>query len=398
MSLQSLDSLKMELRDIMEAIDSLSSQISTETDEKTKADLQTDLRTTVASKTQLKDKIFDIMLMECQVPADEDEKEEDRTDNHSNPADKRLLTDTPFTSQDPAYLQPPPLRSSNILKVKQPKEYKSGDDFSTFSYRLRIFIEGNKTSRNDYINVLLSCVDDITLQKLMPIIASLSYSEKLNLNFLLDKSKETLYPQSEVRVMRQQLTSARVVQEEGENVETFAARIRSLVNRAGYSTEDDKAEASLNAFLNGVKGDIADKLFAAPEVESSFDVAVSTAKKLENMRNARSPAVNPEVELGHVLRLSRDNPQQTEQAESQPVRTQRSGEQEQVLNQASNYGQAQRNDNRYSQSQRGRGSGRPYQRSSGDNRTPRTETRRCYRCNIQGHLARNCTALPPLNL
>ena len=40
-------------------------------------------------------------------------------------------------------------------------------------------------------------------------------------------------------------------------------------------TESDKSEACLNAFLNGLNADLADKLYAAPDVENSFEVAVS---------------------------------------------------------------------------------------------------------------------------
>ena len=97
----------------------------------------------------------------------------------------------------------------------------------------------------------MSCVDDITLQKLMPIIDNLTNSERLDLKTLLEKCKETLYPKSEVRALRQQLTSARIMQEDGRDVEQFAANIRGVVNRAGYTSEAEKSEACLNAFLNG---------------------------------------------------------------------------------------------------------------------------------------------------
>ncbi len=120
------------------------------------------------------------------------------------------------------------------IKLKQPKEYKNGEDFSTFGYRFQIFVESNKTDTSDYSNALLSCVDDITLQKLMPVVGKLTDREKRDIRVLLDRFREDLYPKSEMRALRQQLTSAKIVQTGEEEVEEFAAKIRSLVNRAGY--------------------------------------------------------------------------------------------------------------------------------------------------------------------
>ena len=70
-------------------------------------------------------------------------------------------------------------------------------------------------------------------------------------------------------------------------------------------TESDKSEACLNAFLNGLNADLADKLYAAPDVENSFVVAVSTARKLENMRKVRAAPATPEQEtLSSVFRVT----------------------------------------------------------------------------------------------
>ena len=49
-----------------------------------------------------------------------------------------------------------------------------------------------------------------------------------------------------MRALQQQLTSGKVVQTGEEEVEQIAAKIRSLVNTAGYATEADKSEACLN--------------------------------------------------------------------------------------------------------------------------------------------------------
>ena len=235
------------------------------------------------------------------------------------------------------------LSYSHLVRLKQPKEYKTREDFSTFCYRLRIFLECNKTNSKYYVNVLLSCVDDITLQKLMPIIDNLTNSERLDLKTPLDTCKETLYPKSEVRALRQQLTSARIMQEDGRDVEQFAANIRGVVNRAGYTSEAEKSEACLNAFLNGLNSDIADKLFAAPGVENSFEVAVSTARKLEKMTSIRFLPTNDLDNLASVFKVSQSRGSRNS-SPPPPVRPPppRSGEQQELLNNVLSYRQNHR--------------------------------------------------------
>ena len=88
-------------------------------------------------------------------------------------------------------------------------------------------------------------------------------------------------------------------------MEAFAARIRSVVNKAGYNTEEEKSESYLNAFLNGLNSDLVDKLYAAPDVEDNFEVAVSTARKLEKMQSLRKATTSTEADnTAHVFRVS----------------------------------------------------------------------------------------------
>ena len=185
-------------------------------------------------------------------------------------------------------------------------------------------------------------------------------------------------------------TSAKIVQTGEEEVEEFAARIRSIVNRAGYTTEADKSEACLNAFLNGLNAELADKLYAAPDVENSFEVAVSTARKLEKMRKVRASPATPEPDiLSSVLRVSESRGSRDQQQNRS--HTERSQEQQDLLSQASNYGrQGQRSGyqpRHNNSSQRG-----------ASERRVRPETRTCYRCGVKGHIARSCRASEPLNL
>ncbi|KAL5266100.1 hypothetical protein ACHWQZ_G006676 [Mnemiopsis leidyi] len=248
----------------------------------------------------------------------------------------------------------------------------------------------NKTSNSDYSNALLSCVDDITLQKLMPVVENLTDDERRNIKLLLDTCREALYPKSEMRALRQQLTSAKIVQPGEEELEEFAARIRSIVNKAGYTTEADKSEACLNAFLNGLYAELADKLYAAPDVENSFEVAVSTARKLEKMRKVRAPPATPETDiLSSVFRVSQSRGSR-DQHQNQN-HTDRSHEQRDLLSQVSNYGRQGKSSTHQPRPANSSQAGR-------SERRVRTETRTCYRCGVKGHIARFCRAAEPLNL
>ena len=54
----------------------------------------------------------------------------------------------------------------------------------------------------------------------------------------------------------------------------FVDRIRKLVRKAGYKTEAERSEVSLNAFLNGLNAKLRDELLAVEGVEDSFEKAV----------------------------------------------------------------------------------------------------------------------------
>ena len=373
----SLGTLKVELRGLIEDIENLTTQLNIEDDDDSKAQIQTRLDTAREAREEMKNTLFDLLETEC--------KQQTITEVVLPPSPPTQAA--PSTSNTSLPEPRSHLSNSHLVRLKQPKEYKSGEDFSTFSYRLRIFLECNKTDSKDYVNVLLSCVDDITLQKLMPVIDNLTNSERLDLKTLLEKCKETLYPKSEVRALRQQLTSARIVQEDGQDVEQFAAKIRSVVNRAGYTSEAEKSEACLNAFLNGLNGDIADKLFAAPGVENSFDVAVSTARKLEKMKSIRSPPINDFDNLANVLRVSSTRGSR----DLSPPPPPRSGEQQELLNNVSSYRQNHRGSDQ-NESQRNR---RNFRSQPNADRRVRIENRRCYRCHELGHIARTCPATAP---
>lgn len=238
---KSIARMKEELKGINGDINDLRLSLDSEDDADKKTEIQERINDAETARTLLKAKLVDAIETDCLS----------NKDSGTTAAEPLLLdsksTALPCTSSGEILT----LRdrshtacSSANLRIKQPKKYKNGEDFSTFCYRFKIFVEANKTSNSDYSNALLSCVDDITLQKLMPVVENLTDDERRNIKLLLDTCREALYPKSEMRALRQQLTSAKIVQSGEEEVEEFAARIRSIVNRAGYTTEADKSEAS----------------------------------------------------------------------------------------------------------------------------------------------------------
>lgn len=374
--------MKKELKGILEDIKELTLNLESEDDETKKIEIQGKIDAAETSRTQLKTRLVEAIEIDCLSSKDEE----------GAPTVDSKSVALPSTSSDDVitFRERSHAACSNVnLRIKQPKEYKNGEDFSTFCYRFKIFVEANKTSKSDYSNVLLSCVDDITLQKLMPVIENLTDCERRDIRVLLDTCRETLYPKSEMRALRQQLTSAKIVQTGEEEVEEFAARIRSIVNRAGYTTEADKSEACLNAFLNGLNAELADKLYAAPDVENSFEIAVSTARKLEKMRKVRaSPAITEPDILSSVFRVSESRGSRDQQQNRS--HTERSQEQQDLLSQASNYGRQERSS-----------AHQPRHTNSGQQGTSekkvRPENRTCFRCGVKGHIARYCRAAEPLN-
>ena len=382
--MDSIASLKKELRGILEDIREHKVNLDqSENDENKKTEIQGKIDAAETAKTQLKTRLLEAIETDCL--SSKDEEIAPTVDTKSDAAPSTSNGDI-VTSRERSHAA----CFNTNLRIKQPKEYKNGEDFSTFCYRFKIFVEANKTSKSDYSNALLSCVDDITLQKLAPVIDNLTDGERRDIKILLDTCRETLYPKSEMRALRQQLTSAKIVQTGEEEVEEFAARIRSIVNRAGYTTEADKSEACLNAFLNGLNAELADKLYAAPDVENSFEVAVSTARKLEKMRKVRASPATPEPDiLSSVFRVR--EPRGSRDQQQNRSHTERSQEQQDLLSQASNYGrQGQRSgyQSRHNNSS---------QRGAPERRV-RPETRTCYRCGVKGHIARSCRATEPLNL
>ena len=220
------ESWKNELRAINEDLAKLIVEFGEATEDEVKNEVEGRINTAKTAQNELKEKLLEHILSESSpqsIPQTESETNTKAETSSIGPSTSTV----DFVDRDS-------VNNSRRIKLKQPKEYKKGEDFATFGHRFQIFVESNRTDPKDYVNALLSCVDDITLQKLMPVLQCLTDDEKKNLKTLLDRCRETLYPQSDIRALRQQLTSAKIAQSGDEDVEAFAARIRSVVNRAGH--------------------------------------------------------------------------------------------------------------------------------------------------------------------
>ena len=105
------------------------------------------------------------------------------------------------------------------------------------------------------------------------------------------------------------MTNGQLIQLEGEDIDTYASRIRSLGKRA-YPNIDERHEPCLNTFLTGMRDEsLYDKVITVSGAEDSFELAVQTAVKFENMRrpSRTKPEASRTTEQLDVLRNYSDN-------------------------------------------------------------------------------------------
>jgi hypothetical protein len=254
-------------------------------------------------------------------------------------------------------------------RMVAPKEYKHGENFTTWCSRFKRYYRASRLRRRDAFELLLNSVDDRTLEKIEPVADKLTTEEAREPDLFIPIFEQAIYPKSDIRSLRQQLTNGNLWQEEDEDVDTFASRIRSLAKRA-YSKPAERHEPCLNAFLNGMKDPLLfDKVVSVPGAEDDFELAVESARKFEKLRR---PNRHRTSELD-VLRVSENqnrggSPQ--EGAEASQRHTYRHDRRMQR--------EDSRNDNRRSR------------------QGQRSETRKCYLCQEKGHIVANCP-LNPLN-
>jgi hypothetical protein len=229
--------------------------------------------------------------------------------------------------------------------------------------------------------LLLNSVDDTTLDKLEPIVQKLESSERDDLDTFVAICENALYPKSEIRALRQEL-NGKISQNDDENVEEFAARIRQIANRA-YNNPHDREEPSLNALLNGMKDDsLYEKIITVAGAEDSFELAVEAARKFEKMKRVRGSAGNSTTRDTELLEVNR-----VHQLQRQPRRPTNGAEEP-------NSDRPRRSDSNHQYSPDRNHRERQNENSSATGRG-RFGNRRCYRCHEVGHIARLCRAPTP---
>jgi hypothetical protein len=248
-----------------------------------------------------------------------------------------------------------------------PKEYKHGDNFTIWCSRFRRYLRASRIQRDDAFELLLNHVDDRTLETLEPVADRLTTFEKRDPEKFIPIFEQAIYPKSDIRSLRQLMTNGNLIQEESEDVDTFASRVRSLAKRA-YNNPSERHEPCLNAFLNGMRdGNLFDKVISVPGAEDNFDLAVESARKFEKLRRTNRNFNQPEQDSFNVLRLNnnsnRDNPRDERSQGNGDNRRNRQGQ---------NYGS---NDTRNSNT-RGSDGNRGNNQTSGNRR----ENRTCYLC------------------
>ena len=308
--------------------------------------------------------------------------------------------------------------TSLTARIVPPKEYKYGDNFTTWCSRFRRYLRIGKIENTNLCEILLNNVDDRTLDKLEPIAEKLTGAERRDPDLFIPLFEKAMYPKSEIRALRQQLTNGQLVQETDEDVDSFASKLRSVAKRA-YSEPSERQEPCLNAFLNGIRDlTLYDKVVAVPGAEEDFELAVDSARKFEKMRRTRSEATanGSSGDSLSVLRVSgtdswgsRNNTENSghdyshERSYQNNNNRSHGGRPDQRQGgRQTGYHNRGRDSPRVEYDSRGRDSPqqrytRDASRSSYNSRGrdgPRRETRTCYRCDEVGLIARNCPQNP----
>lgn len=259
-------------------------------------------------------------------------------------------------------------RQKYTPKLPEIRQYKHGDNFLSWQSRFLRFLKiGNITLDDNTVELVLQNVDDATADKLEPVVDKMTPEQRRDPEQFFSLLKRAIYPDAELRGWRQELASGAVQQDDEEDVDTFAARIRSLAKKA-YCEPAERTEPSLNAFLNGLRDDdIYSMVISSPGTDADFEKAVEAARNFEKRRRTKKSASNSATSSGlDILRIESQGPSRIP-----PNPTQRDA----VNSPSPNYNY----------------------RQADSRQTHQPETRTCWLCKEVGHLKFSCPQFNHLN-
>ena len=265
-------------------------------------------------------------------------------------------------------IQNPTQRQKYTPKLPEIRQYKHGDNFLSWQSRFLRFLKiGNITLDDNTVELVLQNVDDATADKLEPVVDKMTPDQRRDPEQFFSLLKRAIYPDAELRGWRQELASGAVQQDEEEDVDTFAARIRSLAKKA-YSEPAERTEPSLNAFLNGLRDDdIYSMVISSPGTDADFEKAVEAARNFEKRRRTKKSASNSATSSLDILRI--------ESSQGPPRGPADSPRRDAVSAPIPNYNR----------------------RETENGPTHQSETRTCWLCKHVGHLKRDCPDFNHLN-
>lgn len=381
--------LMEKLRITSDKIEEITTAITNCTDDTDRDGLTDELNTLQATEKDTKSLLFD-----------EWNKNMTNINHVTDPPAQTVATPSPSTSSStpPNNVKTGHVRattSSTLLTARMtaPKQYTYGDNFTTWSSRIKRYFRTTQIRPDQAIELLLNSVDDRTLEKLEPVADKLTDKQRSDPDLFMPIFEQAMYPKSEIRALRQQLNSGQLVQEEEEDVDTFASRIRSLAKRA-YSDPSDRQEPCLNTFLCGIKDvTLYDKVICVPGAEDCFELAVESARKFETMRRTTRSRTPEQLDVLRTYKLDATNRDHDTQPDTTPAyrRTHPGQPESRYDNNGISNTDSAYNGQSYLQYQPRRGNNSyrgPYR---GNNRR---DTRTCHLCEQQGHFVRSCPQLP----
>ena len=396
-------------------IEEITSAISTCSDDPRRDELTTELTTLQATERSTKTSLFDAWSKTATVG---DQPTATASHSHTTASHEQTPTAHPIAVDNR------PTHSTRLTaRLTAPKEYKYGENFTTWSSRIKRYFRTTHISSNDAIELLLNSVDDRTLEKLAPVADKLTDKQKQDPDSFMPIFEQAMYPKSEIRALRQQLTGGQIVQEEDEDVDTYASRIRSLAKRA-YSDPSERQEPCLNTFLCGIRDvTLYDKVISVPCAEDSFELAVESARKFETMRRSTRNITPEQIDVLRTYRVSSandNNDNRNTETDNTNTNSDRLGQQDIPVDadRVHNNNSPARQNNQY-QPRRGnysyRGIDRHVHTDRGHNNNSsarqnnqyqprrgnysyrgnnRRDTWTCHLCQEQGHIVRFCPQLP----